>query len=165
MLLLPLMLACDRGADTDPSSSAEDTAPAPCSEALAHVTWAVTVTPTATDCGPEPGAPYSTFYGVEYTVLGFALRSCDGLEADGVIAGCQWTYIAEALGGRQGLLPAGGTWSLEAAGYAWDEPVDICSLPPGLDWQTTELMTLEDPGTTGLPAGCTWTVEVEGQAL
>lgn len=157
-----LALACGKDADTGRAAPADDTAPAPCDGSLAHVTWAVTVTPLETDCGVEVGEPYATFYGVEYTGLGFALRGCDGLDADGVIAGCEWTYIVEELSSRPALLPEGGTWSLEAAGYAWDEPVDICSLPHGLDWQTTEVMTLEEPGATGLPEDCTWTAQVEG---
>jgi hypothetical protein len=162
MLLLLLTLACSKGEDTAAAAAPGGDTDALCPSLRgAQTLWAVTIAPIDDECGLGLGS-VEAIYGVEYTGLGFAVRECEGLDADGVVAGCAWTYQQEALSRRGDWLPAGGSWSLEAEGYAWDAPVDYCSLPEGLDWETEEVLTLEDAGTTGLTEDCTITLAVTG---
>ena len=151
-----LLVACA----AEPPAPA-DTGLTACSAVLdSHVMWAVQVTPLEDTCGADLAA-WQTVYGLRHSGVGFDLVGCDGLEAAGAIGGCQWDYTADEHTER-GELPAGGVWSLEATGYAWEEPVDYCALPAGLDWETEEDWTLEEPGGTGLAEGCRLTLSVTG---
>ena len=161
ILLLPAALTgCDKDDDTA-AVGAVDTGLQACEAVLdSHVTWAVTVTPTASTCG-EPGEPRQTIYGIRHSGVGYWLTSCDGVEAFGVVGGCEWSYLAEEQGERD-ALPAGGVWEVEGVGYAWEEPVTYCELPEGIDWETEEVWVLNDPGTTGLAEDCEVTYAVSG---
>jgi len=165
LFLLPLFAllsssGCDKDGDTG-AAGAADTGLTACAAVLdSHVLWAVTVAPTSSTCG-EVGVPWQTVYGIRHSGMGYSLTSCDGVEAFGVVGGCEWSYLAEEQGERD-ALPAGGTWEVVGVGYAWEEPVDYCVLPDGLDWETEEVWTLKDPGTTGLAEDCEVTYTVTG---
>ena len=153
------LIACDKPA-ADIADSAPPEADASCDALDDSVgRWAVQVHLAENDCG-LPEATWEATYGMTYTGAGMAIRSCEGLDAEGWIGGCAWTYDGEVT--ARGGLPDGGRWSLEAEGYAWVEAVDYCELPEGLDWSTVEVVQLIDAGETGLEEGCECDLEVTG---
>ena len=157
LTILMLSTSCGEGSEptSDSAASPEICDALESSQAL----WQLQAEVLEDGCGLGVSS-WELTYGLEHVGLGMTVHHCD-YSAGGTISGCSWTYASEDQ--TFGALGPG-LWDLEGEGLAWEEPVSYCeeAMPAGLDWETEEVWTLQDPQGGAGEEDCELIVSVTG---